>query len=1490
MSTVELVEPRLPGSSNGIDSQQPAHISALRRAGDRVLTIEGLAVSAILLFAAILRVVGLRWGGSYYFHPDELFVTNVSARIQWPSGPLAWFDSAHSPLNPFNNDFGTFVYGTFPLFLGKALGGLMGMMAYGDAHVPGRLMSALADLGTVALTTWIGFKLFGRGAGLLAGLLLATTMLHIQSAHFFTVDAVATCFTVATFAFALAAECQPRWRWFALAGMCAGLAAASKPNLLIIAAFLLLPMLELVRTSCWPLPRNLARQTGIGTAIAFLAAFVSFRIFQPYAFAGANPWSLALDPRWLEALRYWRDVHTGLADIPPRIQWADRTPFVFTLDNLVRWGMGPGLGTSALVGAAIMGVQFVRAREWPSWWHLALVGWPAVELLLYGGSSVQAQRYLLPAYPFLVVLGAWTLSRLFTWGWRHSSNGEIVTARWRRLSFRAGIAIPVLAVLFTVWYAIATSLIYVRPHTRETASEWIYDNVPAGSVIATEHWDYGLPVLNPEWEQDRFTGVTLELYNADDTDKLNTLIQILDSADYIVMSSDRLIGSIPRLPDRYPMTTAYYDALLNGDFGFDLAASFTSPPSFLGISLDDRGAEESLTVYDHPQVRVFRKTDRWSPDTARILLAKALIAPVYGPAPISPIDPTVSQIMLSPNEQTTYATAGTWRDIFDPTDLFNRWPVLWWYLALQLLALPMVPVAWRLFTSLPDRGYAVAKMLGLLTVAWLAWMAASLHLLTFGSGAIGIAWFFSFSCAALALRGQTGAFRKHLRGCRRQMLDIELGFALVFLTVVWIRAQNPDLWHPSRGGEKPMDFAILNAILRSPSFPPYDPWFAGGTLHYYYFGHLPYAVLTRVTGIVPEVAYNLAVPTIAALLALNVWSAITALLSRLHRDEPRWRRRPHHYGIAGWAIAGSGIVLGLGNLDFARRLGRGEYGAPNVSADVPLIGGMVQFLTGTAVGWLSPLEYPPDAFWAPTRVINGTINEFPFFTILFGDLHAHLLAMPLTTATVIVAIAFASGAARASIDPTRIFATLGGLRRAAAFAAIGGLLTGSLLASNTWDYPPATALLIFAALVAIMPRDAILPVWPALRDVAVWTGLLILSGRLLFWPFTARYGRTPSGLEPVDEITHLNDYLAINGFLLFGVATFLAMALTRVWLGQRRASWLVRWNIRLALLLGLAIVISGVFTASVKLVILGLLALLALAAWHHRTRHGYLLTLGLTGFGLSLQLFGEVQRLAFDVGRMNTVFKLWLLAWLLLGIAGAAGAIHVALGWHWSNGVRERQGVPRRTVEFAWVTTLVVLLLAAATYPLRVTGPRLDDQFTDLPATLDGFAFMKHATIQAGATDQPPVEVSLLHDLEAINWLRRTIDGTPVILEANLPDYQWGGRISAFTGLPTLLGWSFHETQQRRGYGPWITQRQTDVTTIYSDDVLFETVEPLLQRYGVRLIYVGELERAIYPADGLAKFNEAADDGQLQVLYQTEQVTIYSYSATHSTAASMSPS
>ena len=205
------------------------------------------ALLAILLIAAGLRFLGLDWDNGYYLHPDERFMVMVTVDTSWPESIGQYFDSETSPLNPYNTRHGTFVYGTFPLFLTKAISGLFGNDVYGQAHLAGRALSALADTGTVFLTAWIARRFFGDKAGLLAGVLIAFTMLHIQSAHFYTVDAVSVFFATATFVTVVKGWDRKSIGWFALAGLMAGLAGASKPNYLIALGFFALPVMEAIR-------------------------------------------------------------------------------------------------------------------------------------------------------------------------------------------------------------------------------------------------------------------------------------------------------------------------------------------------------------------------------------------------------------------------------------------------------------------------------------------------------------------------------------------------------------------------------------------------------------------------------------------------------------------------------------------------------------------------------------------------------------------------------------------------------------------------------------------------------------------------------------------------------------------------------------------------------------------------------------------------------------------------------------------------------------------------------------------------------------------------------------------------------------------------------------------------------------------------------------------------------------------------------------------
>jgi hypothetical protein len=569
--------------------------------GERVRYTEIVLLLGILLVAAWLRFTGLDWGKNLYLHPDERFQTMVVTGIDWPSSIGQYFDSATSPLNPYNRDFGSYIYGTFPLFMSKLLGSITGRDVYGNAHLAGRAFSATCDLFTILLVYLVGRRLFDYRTGLLAAALGAATVLQIQSAHYFTSDSAVVVSCLAAFYFALRADATGRKWWHVATGVAVALAVASKINALPIALVLGLPFFEACRRSglrsTWRIRSDGGVRPVVGLCVAVITAVWIFRFTQPYAFLGPSPFSFRLDPRWTDDIRYWRDVQRGVGDSPPSMQWADRTPVLFALKNLVLWGMGPLLGLTAVIALVSAGLRLLRARRMPPGWQLILVGWPAFHLVYYGSGFVQTMRYLLPAYPFLVLLAAALLIQIVDVG-RERNWGSIRLGH--RATFPRG-SIPAAVVLAgTLLYAIGFSGIYTRTTTREAASLWIYANIPAGSVIASEHWDDGIPMSLPGFDAQQYTGFQLELFYPDDQAKLDRLIPQLVTADYLVLTSNRLYATIPRIPERYPMTSEYYRMLFSGELGFDLVHTETSYPTYAGLDLNDDGAEEAFTVYDHP--------------------------------------------------------------------------------------------------------------------------------------------------------------------------------------------------------------------------------------------------------------------------------------------------------------------------------------------------------------------------------------------------------------------------------------------------------------------------------------------------------------------------------------------------------------------------------------------------------------------------------------------------------------------------------------------------------------------------------------------------------------------------------------------------------------------------------------------------------------------------------------------------------------------------
>ena len=317
-----------------------------------------------------------------------------------------------------------------------------------------------------------------------------------------------------------------------------------------------------------------------------------------------------------------------------------------------------------------------------------------------------------------------------------------------------------------------------------------------------------------------------------------------------------------------------------------------------------------------------------------------------------------------------------------------------WWLALSVLGWAAWPLCLGVAQGLPDHGYLVAKAIGWLLLGYVVWLGASTHLLANRVPHI---------YGALALLVTAGAWagwrqRRHLaalwRARRGLLLREELLFSGAFLAFVAIRALNPDLWQPWFGGEKMMEFAYLNAIVKSAHFPPYDPYFAGGYINYYYYGLYLVNVLIKLTGVVPQVAFNLAVPGFFALTVAQAFSFGHAVTARLRGQ--RWL-------VGGWAAA-IGVAV-MGNLTVLVQwlaslvtLGGGtphpEVGLEALAA-VPM--GLARWLTGQ--GTLLPFDY----WYQATRVIPYTINEFPFFSFLFADLHPHMMAIPFTIAALVLA-------------------------------------------------------------------------------------------------------------------------------------------------------------------------------------------------------------------------------------------------------------------------------------------------------------------------------------------------------------------------------------------------------------------------------------------------------------------------------------------------------
>ncbi len=697
--------------------------------------------------------------------------------------------------------------------------------------------------------------------------------------------------------------------------------------------------------------------------------------------------------------------------------------------------------------------------------------------------------------------------------------------------------------------------------------------------------------------------------------------------------------------------------------------------------------------------------------------------------------------------------------IISDAALYQIFYVAIWYLLAVFLGVVLLPVTSSACRSLHDLGYSVSRILGILLLAYVSWVLSYF---------VGYSRFTIIFSLLLICIFSVYMYARLKPGIDKALLlRNELIFASVFLFFLIIRAFNPEIY----GGEKVNDFMLFNSILRSDSFPPHDSWLSGFRMDtYYYFGTYTIATLTKLTGIPVNIAYNLGMALIPALASGAAFGL--------------------GYNLTKGKKAG---LIAMFLLVFAGNL----YPAAVISAHALNI-------------TQSPWGNVPDIvdYWMASRVIPDTINEFPYFSFIFGDLHAHVIAIPFVLLSIMLILNFYF-AKRISMTAFILLA----------------LSIGSLFVFNAWDYTTYAALFTVVLIISSMHYSGLengIKDAEALRRFIAGISVLFL-GFLMFIAFFIDF--EPAGVQGIKSVmvrTELANFLVIYNLFLFLIFSFLLVNLPEFKYKKGVLAMLA--------VTGVALYFFPNFQTLAVFVPLAFLIGVNIPYFYKNKDMSRLFVSALIAAGFGVLVFSEL--FYFDdlfsgrEERMNTVFKYYIQAWILWSIAGAYAFFDV-----YEKKYRMKSTV---LVIFSLLLVLNSLYLFTGTYAKTEGFSR--------SSSLDGLAFLKNSSFG---------------DYDAIFWINMNIEGEPVILEAPGSSYKETSRISSYTGLPTVIGWVSHELMWRNNWGE-LSQRIANVDAIY-DTADYRDAAVLLKKYNVSYVYIGDVELLKYKDAGLRKFENTSN-------------------------------
>ena len=821
-----------------------------------------------------------------------------------------------------------------------------------------------------------------------------------------------------------------------------------------------------------------------------------------------------------------------------------------------------------------------------------------------------------------------------------------------------------------------------------------------------------------------------------------------------------------------------------------------------------------------------------------------------------------------------------------------------WWSALFLVGVAAYPLTKKLFTSWFDRGYLFSKAVGMAVVTYLVYLAGTLHVAPFTYWsvmmAVGILFvlgvysqWLSRKCEARSTKSETiskavnsknlnfrhlnfgfvsnfdiriSDLRKHLKYISLIVIE-ELVFFIALLFWSWVKAHEPNI----EGLEKFMDFGFMQSLYNSQYFPAPDMWWAGGFINYYFFGHLVTAVLTKLSGLDLSTTFNLMLVTLFALtltmsfsIGVQLQSVMPDLIRHLKDpgSEAGMTKKMNHMRMIFAGLLTSFLVTLAGNMQTIYAFTKGYVGEDVVPFWTVLwkiqdIGGMSGILNGTLLGKLGE---GLNRYWYAnaTRFIPFTIHEFPSYSFVVSDVHGHVLAIPFALlAIALLVVVFSQSIQTRSTksearnskqiqnnnykNPKRFAFGIFDLRSFVSdfgfrisdlyYLVFFGFLLGILLMTNALSGPIYGALFVLLVVWQVVgffsKKTQGVDYFEAVKHIMIPVDIVGIAAFLTALPFLLHFKSFATGIGVNCPSGFLAD-TKIGPFLFEGVEKC-----------QKSPLWMMTLLWGFFWFTGIWLFIKKIWT-------------------QEQEDHPILRTLKVFFlWGIVLIIIPEffyVKDIYPAHFRSNTMFKLGYEAFILWSIVAAYVIVHFIFQRHspqifnfqfsiFNKNFKFQISNLKKKIRILFFFLLLPQLFLVSIYPIF----SVRSYFGELKTykELYGLSWL---------------EKELPDDFRVVVWLRNRIQNTeygiqnteiPVIVEAPGDSYTHYNHVSAFSGIPTILGWGVHEWLWRGNYDV-VAPRDEEVRTIYTSENS-QDVRSILEKYSVRYIVVGQLEREKYP-------------------------------------------